>query len=626
MVVRLTEDKVRTEADAVLGLSALDGKDGARSGTGQITTFNQLGFQGVQDKPDGWYLPSNRNDVALVLEAKASTIPLDRPQAEELLKNIRIVNEQYHKTVGLLYNGDDLRVFKNLEEVEAPAALQAVGYYLGLFNENGIDKDHIYELTARINNCLHFEFGIKNLYHRMIFTACALVAKRYDAHFVADGKVDYSEFHQVILSTINKEMLRDKRQNFKLNLLGDVFAEIKMNLNVNSEDEKEQAHVRELIKQFIEWVTEISDCINSDAWRGEDVMGIFFNEFNRYKTKSEAGQVFTPEHITDFMYRILEVNKDDRILDATCGSGGFLVKAMANMIREAGGVRTEKAREIKDGQLFGIEYDREIYALACANMLIHKDGKTNLEQMDTREETACAWIRRIAGGVWEKDEAGRYVYRSGGVTKVMMNPPYENKYGCMTIVENVMDNVPPNTLCGFILPDKKLEKTGKAQKQRILKHHRLLKVIKLPEDLFFGIGVTTSIFVFKAGVPQNDEEFFTCWMKDDGLVTVKNKGRHDVHGRWPEIEDTWVNTVKKQSGDSTCKWESPKKHLSYQMPVKPFEITEEDFRRTAMDYLMFQQGIDAKEFDESVLTGVYAGEVSDDGENVTISIPKDDKR
>lgn len=626
MVVRLTEDKVRTEADAVLGLSALDGKDGARSGTGQITTFNQLGFQGVQDKPDGWYLPSNRNDVALVLEAKASTIPLDRPQAEELLKNIRIVNEQYHKTVGLLYNGDDLRVFKNLEEVEAPAALQAVGYYLGLFNENGIDKDHIYELTARINNCLHFEFGIKNLYHRMIFTACALVAKRYDAHFVADGKVDYSEFHQVILSTINKEMLRDKRQNFKLNLLGDVFAEIKMNLNVNSEDEKEQAHVRELIKQFIEWVTEISDCINSDAWRGEDVMGIFFNEFNRYKTKSEAGQVFTPEHITDFMYRILEVNKDDRILDATCGSGGFLVKAMANMIREAGGVRTEKAREIKDGQLFGIEYDREIYALACANMLIHKDGKTNLEQMDTREETACAWIRRIAGGVWEKDEAGRYVYRSGGVTKVMMNPPYENKYGCMTIVENVMDNVPPNTLCGFILPDKKLEKTGKAQKQRILKHHRLLKVIKLPEDLFFGIGVTTSIFVFKAGVPQNDEEFFTCWMKDDGLVTVKNKGRHDVYGRWPEIEDTWVNTVKKQSGDSTCKWESPKKHLSYQMPVKPFEITEEDFRRTAMDYLMFQQGIDAKEFDESVLTGVYAGEVSDDGENVTISIPKDDKR
>lgn len=623
MVVERTEDKVRSVADAVLGLSSLDGKDGVKSGTGQITTFNQLGFPGVQDKPDGWYLPSNHNDVAVVLETKAPTIPLGKPQEEELLKNIRIVNEQYRKTVGLLYNGDDLRVFKNLEEIESPDALQEIGYYTRLFDNNSIDKEHIYGLTAKINKCLHYEFGIKNLYHRMIFTACALVAKRYDAHFVADGKVDYSEFHQVILSTINKEMLRDKRQNIKLNLLGDVFAEIKMNLNVNSEDEKEQAHVRELIKQFIGWVTEISDCINSDAWRGEDVMAIFFNEFNRYKTKSEVGQVFTPEHITDFMYRILEVSKDDKILDATCGSGGFLVKAMANMIHEAGGVKTDKAKKIKDDQLFGIEYDREIFALACANMLIHKDGKTNLEQMDTREETACDWIRNAADGEWHKNETGRWIYDKGGVTKVLMNPPYENKYGCMTIVENVLNSVPPNTQCGFILPDKKLEKASKVQIRRILKNHRLLKVIKLPEDLFFGIGITTSIFVFKAGIPQNKEEFFTCWMKDDGLVTVKNKGRHDVYGKWPAIEDKWVNIIKKQSGDDTCKWERADEHLSYQVPQKPFEIFKEDFRKTAMAYLMFKKGVDVKVFGEKLMnTAMYSSRIRANGEIVTIDIRK----
>lgn len=624
MIVELTEDKVRLEADKVLGLSSLDGKDGVRSGTGQITTFNQLGFQGVQDKPDGWYLPTRQNDVALVLETKASAISLGSAQVDELLKNVSIVNGKYPKVVGLLYNGDDLRVFKNFDEVEAPNALQPASYYFSLFDVDSIDKEHIYELTARINNCLHFEFGIKNLYHRMIFTACALVAKRYDAHFVADGRTDYSEFHQVILSTINKEMLRDKRQNMKLNLLGDVFSEIKMNLNVNSEDEKEQTHVRELIKQFIDWVTDISDCINSDAWRGEDVMGIFFNEFNRYKTKSEAGQVFTPEHITDFMYRILEVNQNDKVLDATCGSGGFLVKAMANMIREAGGVRSDKAKRIKANQLYGIEYDREIFALACANMLIHKDGKTNLEQMDTREETACDWIRNAADGEWHLDKGkNRWIYDKGGVTKVMMNPPYESKYGCMTIVENVLDNVPPSTLCGFILPDKKLEKASKTQMRRILKHHRLLKVIKLPEDLFFGIGVTTSIFVFRAGIPQNGEEFFTCWMKDDGLVTVKNKGRHDVYDRWPAIEDKWVSIVRKQSGDDTCKWENPDEHLSYQVPQKPFEIFEEDFRKTAMDYLMFKKGIDVKAFGERLMaTAMYSSRIKTNGGMVTIDIQK----
>ena len=88
------------------------------------------------------------------------------------------------------------------------------------------------------------------------------------------------------------------------------------------------------INEYIDAVVEISKSINSNNWNGEDVMGIFFNEFNRYKKKSESGQIFTPEHITSFMYKLIGVTAKDRVLDATCGSGGFLVKAMSNMIKE----------------------------------------------------------------------------------------------------------------------------------------------------------------------------------------------------------------------------------------------------------------------------------------------------
>lgn len=606
MAENMTEDEVRDKAREILGLNN-HGGGGVTAGVGQLTTFNQLGFKGKLDKPDGWYLPANKSDTAVVLETKASKIALGATQAKELLKNIRIMNAKYEHVVGILYNGESTRVFKNGEEYKEKGSekLHNIAYYTALFNVDHIDKQRIYELTARINNCLHFEFGIRNLCHRMIFTACALVAKRYDALMVSG--MDYSEFHNAILNCLNKELLRDKHQNQKLGLLADVFSEIRMNLNVNSEDEKEQEHVKDLISIFIDWVTEISDCLNSDAWRGEDVMGIFFNEFNRYKKKSESGQVFTPEHITDFMYKILEVNQNDRVLDATCGSGGFLVKAMANMIDEAGGVNTEKAKEIKQNQLFGIEFDREIYALACANMLIHKDGKTNLEQLDARSEEAGKWIS------------------SQNITKVLMNPPFERKYGCMDIVENVLDNVPPHTPCAFIMPDKKLEKTGKKQKERILKKHRLKKVIKLPEDLFFGIGITASIFVFEAGVPQDDKEFFACYMKSDGLATVKNKGRHDVYGKWAAIEKHWVEVIERQSDEDTCQWMDPAKHLSYQMPQKPFEIFEEDFRKTAMDYLMFQQDIDSKALGEKLLEmTLYSSRVNADGETVTVTMLKGD--
>ena len=179
MAKRMTEDEVRDLARNILGLG---NRAGVRSGVGQLTTFNQLGFPGVMDKPDGWYLPDNHADVALVLETKASNVSLGDKQIDELLKNVKIMNDQYSKVIGVLYNGDDVRVFMNLEEkADVVKQLQKLEYYTSLFTSDTIDKEHIYELTAKINDRLHFEFGIKNLYHRMIFTACALVAERYGA-------------------------------------------------------------------------------------------------------------------------------------------------------------------------------------------------------------------------------------------------------------------------------------------------------------------------------------------------------------------------------------------------------------------------------------------------------------
>lgn len=582
----LTEDVVRDNAGKILGF---ENEKGIQSGVGQLTTFNQLGFRGVNDKPDGWYLPDNFEDTAIILETKNSDQVLQN-YLYELEKNCNIVLTKYKKVVGILYNGYEVIVTKNNEMIDSSEKLESKQYYLSLFIVNKIDKQKIYSLSKKINDCLHVEFGIKNLYHRMIFTACALVAKRYGASLIKG--MNYQTFHTSIHSTLAKSLEDSRRQNQKLDILLDVYSEIKMNSSDN----------QEAIDNFIEWVTEISECLNSDYWNGEDVMGIFFNEFNRYKKKSESGQVFTPEHITSFMYRIIDVHQDDKVLDAACGSGGFLVKSMSKMIKEAGGIQTEKAKKIKMSQLFGIEFDREIYALACANMLIHKDGKTNLEQLDSRTLKAAEWIR------------------SKGITKVLMNPPFERKYGCLKIVENVLDSVPAHTMCAFILPDKKLEKD---KSDSILKHHQLQKIIKLPEKVF-SEGVTASVFVFESGIPQNEKEIFACYIEDDGLETVKNQGRHDIKDRWQEIEDRFVDVVHKQSGDKSIQWIKPSEHLSYQMPEKEFEIFEQDFTKTMMDYMMYEDGIDVKDFYDNLIEKVmYSSVVAEDGEDYIITLKGD---
>ena len=585
---QFTEDQVRDKAKEILGFGNVENVE---TGVGQLTTFNQLGFKGISDKPDGWYLPNDKKQVAIILETKNSKEDVSKQKwKDEILKNIKIVLKKYKKVVGILYNGYDIAVFKNLEEESVINGLQNKEYYLSLFDVNTIDKQKIYNLTKKINDCLHFEFGIKNLYHRMIFTACALVAERYDANLSKIKDMGYSTFHTAIHSTLAKSLENARKQNQKLDLLLEVYSEIKMNSCEN----------QEAINNFIDWVVEISESINSDYWNGEDVMAIFFNEFNRYKGKSESGQVFTPDHITSFMYRLINVNKQDYVLDAACGSGAFLVKSMCNMIREAGGVKTAKAAEIKNSRLFGIEFDRQIYALACANMLIHKDGKTNLEQMDSRTQTACAWIQ------------------SKPITKVLMNPPFENKYGCIPIVKNVLDSVRMNTLCAFILPDKKLEKVGKKIVLDILKKHTLKKIIKLPEKTFLE-GITTSIFIFEAGVPQNDQEIFACYIEEDGLETVKNQGRQDIKNRWETIENNWINIISKQTGSETIQWIKPSEHLSYQMPKEEFEIYEEDFSKSIIKYFMFENNIDEKKLNEIIFDKVvFKSKVTENAKSISI--------
>ena len=573
-----TEDQVRDSAKLILGFDRQE--PGVKQGTGQITTFNQLGFKGIIDKPDGWYFSDDKATPAIILETKSEAEDIYAQKwVKELTKNCNIVLRQYKHVVGILYNGQNIRVFlDNIEAESTSPVLQDKSYYLTLFTKNTIDKQKIYTLTKRINDCLHIDFGIKNLYHRMIFTACALVGTRYGALLVKG--MDFTLMKNSILSTLSKSLEESRKQNLKLDLLIEVYSEIKMNNTTN----------QDAIDDFIEWITEISDCVNSDFWNGEDVMGIFFNEFNRYKKKSDSGQVFTPDHITSFMYRLIEVNKDDRVLDAACGSGAFLVKAMCNMIKEAGGVKTKKAAIIKDVQLYGIEFDREIFALACANMLIHKDGKTNLEQLDSRTQEACDWIK------------------TKSITKVLMNPPFESKYGCLVIVDNVLRSVPKGTKCAFILPDKKLEKDSKGK--RLLTHSTLHKIIKLPEKVFTE-GVTTSIFIFEAGIPQNDREIFACYIEDDGLETVKNQGRQDIKDRWQSIEDCWIEIIRKQTGSDTIQWLKPTEFLSYQVPKKEFEISNEDFMKTTMNYIMFQSGIDAKEMEMALVSKVlYSSKIT----------------
>lgn len=195
------------------------------------------------------------------------------------------------------------------------------------------------------------------------------------------------------------------------------------------------------------------------------------------------------------------------------------------------------------------------------------------------------------------------------------------------IVDNVLKSVPIGTKCAFILPDKKLEKDyiDKKYGNKLLKNNTLTTIIKLPENLFFGVGVTTSIFVFEAGKPQNMRNIIGYYIEEDGLETVKNQGRQDIKERWQEKEDYWIGAIRdgEDSIYGTRQIINPLEHISYQMPTAPFEIFEEDFVKTMMDYEMFQRGIDVKDFNEKVMKSVlYSSTINENSDTVIIEFSK----
>jgi hypothetical protein len=133
-----TEDQVRDDAKIILGFD--DSEDNVQQGTGQITTFNQLGFSGNSNKPDGWYLPNDKGAVAIILETKSEKEDLSKEKwVLELKKNIAIVQKKYSKVIGILYNGVDIRVFRNDEEITGIAStLQHKHYYKSLLHSKAL--------------------------------------------------------------------------------------------------------------------------------------------------------------------------------------------------------------------------------------------------------------------------------------------------------------------------------------------------------------------------------------------------------------------------------------------------------------------------------------------------------
>lgn len=227
-----------------------------------------------------------------------------------------------------------------------------------------------------------------------------------------------------------------------------------------------------------------------------DIMAEMYSTFLKYALSDGAqlGKVLTPPYITSLMAKILDINKDSKVMDLATGSAAFLVAAMDLMIEDANrsyGKGTEKAKEaisrIKHQQLLGIEVDAKMYTLAVSNMLLRGDGSTHIEKADTFTTP-------------EK------IYEDFKADALLLNPPFSYIDNGLPFFEFGLNHMEKGKKAAVIIQDSVGAGKSVGTTTNILKRHKMLASIKMPADLFMpNATVQTSIYVFEAGIPHDYE-------------------------------------------------------------------------------------------------------------------------
>lgn len=264
-----------------------------------------------------------------------------------------------------------------------------------------------------------------------------------------------------------------------------------------------------------------------------DILGRAYKTFLKRAGKVDNKNIIlTPDHIKNLMVKLARLSADDVVLDTCTGSGGFLMQAMETMIKECEGDE-EKVKEITEKKLIGFEIDPVLFSLACSNMFLHGDGRTNmlyrsslLDLTNKQDKLVFDEIRKLKP------------------TKVIINPPYE-KGNPIKFTKQALDFLEPNGTLITIMPNPTLSSNVGKLTDDILKSAKLDFVIKMPVAIFKEQDRTvyTSIFGFTKTPHRKDDEVVFYELKEDGLVSVQHKGRVDKYNKWGEIESDILDCV-----------------------------------------------------------------------------------
>jgi type I restriction enzyme M protein len=176
----------------------------------------------------------------------------------------------------------------------------------------------------------------------------------------------------------------------------------------------------------------------------EDLNGRMFEAFLVATMRGQdLGQYFTPRSVVKVMTRLAKLHAGpgedgiDRVLDACCGTGGFLIEALTEMRKQVWDnnslTKAEQEallQEVSNEAIFGIDAGRDpaVARIARINMYLHGDGGSRVYMTDALRhppEASEADSREVKR---EVDELRKALKDGLQFDCVLTNPPFSMSY------------------------------------------------------------------------------------------------------------------------------------------------------------------------------------------------------
>lgn len=539
-----------------------------------------------------------KENVTVLIETKQNFTKADEEQLSAYVEYEKALTG--NKTVAILANtmNDTVRVWRGVvsdsDLMTKETDLRSMDEYVDFYSSKINNKEKVMQNTYKLNELLHRHSIPEKLRSQFVGT-CLLALKNgldYSTPSLTAAQIR-TRIKEVLEDLLNSDINKaEKLALLNRNVLGDQYVR---QLSI--------AAFREILK-FIE--DNILPFINDKSTSGQDLLNLFFVTFNKYVGKSDKNQAFTPDHITDFMAKITGVNRHSVVLDPCCGSGSFLVRAMTQALDDC--ATAAEQDKVKKHQIFGIEFDENVYGLATTNMLIHSDGNSNIRQGSCF--ALADWIKEAKPNV------------------ILMNPPYNGQrihlpksyvdtwardkkedpskgLYFVKYIADTLNSINHQAKLAVLLPVAcAIGTSGEIArlKREILEENTLDAVFTLPNEIFYpGASASACCMVFKIGTKHNDisnPDTFFGYYKDDGFKKKKNLGRVEQidsktgKSKWAEIEREWIELYRNRRAvdglSATHKVSGADEWLcEAYMKTDYTKLTEQDFQQTINDYLAY---------------------------------------